>query len=120
MNLWLFVGAVNGFLAVAAGAFGAHGLQGRISAEMLAIFNTGAHYQLIHALATAAVALGPGGASGGPFRWACLLFTLGSVLFSGSLYIYALTGSTSVVIATPIGGVCFLAGWAMLAWAAFK
>ena len=118
MNLWLFAGAVNAFLAVAAGAFGAHGLQGRIDARALEIFNTGAHYHLIHALATVAVALAPAGDAGGQFRAACAVFTAGTLLFSGSLYAYALTGSTALVIATPIGGVCFLAGWAVLAWAA--
>jgi uncharacterized membrane protein YgdD (TMEM256/DUF423 family) len=122
MNLWLLVGAVNGFLAVATGAFGAHGLQGRIDAKALEVFNTGAHYHLIHALATAAVALAltGSGAAAGPLRMACALFTLGTVLFSGSLYFYAMTGTTSVVLATPIGGVCFLLGWAALVWAALK
>jgi uncharacterized membrane protein YgdD (TMEM256/DUF423 family) len=119
MNLWLFAGAANAFLAVAAGAFGAHGLEGRIDARALEIFNTGAHYHLIHALATVAVALAPAGAAGGQFRWACAIFTIGTVLFSGSLYAYALTGSTALVFATPVGGVCFLAGWAILAWGAW-
>jgi uncharacterized membrane protein YgdD (TMEM256/DUF423 family) len=118
MNLWLFAGAVNAFLAVAAGAFGAHGLQGRIDARALEIFNTGAHYHLVHALATVAVGLATAGAAGGQFRAACAMFTIGTALFSGSLYIYAITGSTSVVLATPAGGVCFLIGWALIAWGA--
>src|SRR5262249_25646500 len=118
MNLWLFIGAINGFLAVAMGAFGAHGLQGRIDARALEIFNTGAYYHLLHSVAIAAVALAAPIASGSQFRIACAPFTAGIVLFPGSLYIYPVTGSTAVVLATPIGGVCFLVGWAALAWGA--
>jgi uncharacterized membrane protein YgdD (TMEM256/DUF423 family) len=120
MNVWLLVGAVNGFLAVAVGAFGAHGLEGRVDARAMEIFNTGAHYHLIHALATVAAALAARGAAAGRANIAALLFTVGAVLFSGSLYFMVLAGSKALVLATPLGGVCFLAGWSMLALAALK
>jgi len=120
MNVWLFVGAVNGFLAVAAGAFGAHGLEGSVEARAMEIFNTAAHYHLVHALATIAAALAAKGAAASRANIAALLFTAGSALFSGSLYFMVLASSEALVLATPLGGLCFLAGWAMLAFAALK
>jgi uncharacterized membrane protein YgdD (TMEM256/DUF423 family) len=119
MNRWLFVGAVNGFLAVAAGAFAAHGLEARVAPRALEIFQTGAHYHLTHAIALAAVSLvrGPGTARANLAGW---LFTIGIVLFSGSLYFLVLANSTALVLLTPVGGVSFLAGWVMLALAALK
>jgi uncharacterized membrane protein YgdD (TMEM256/DUF423 family) len=120
MNLWLLVGAVNGFLAVAAGAFGAHALEGRLVPSMTTIFSTAAHYHLVHALATVAAALAARGAARGRAGAAALLFTIGTVLFSGSLYLYALTATPVLVVLTPFGGLAFLAGWAVLAWAAMK
>ena len=120
MNVWLFVGAVNGFLAVAAGAFGAHGLEGRVDARALQIFDTGAHYHLVHALATVAAALAARGGATGRAHIAAALFTAGTVLFSGSLYFLALADSNLLVLVTPLGGLSFLAGWAMLALAALK
>jgi uncharacterized membrane protein YgdD (TMEM256/DUF423 family) len=117
MNIWLFVAALNGFVAVAAGAFGAHGLQGRLDAHALAIFETGARYQMYHALAMglAALALRSGAA-----QVACALFLAGIILFSGSLYLLALTGVRALGFVTPFGGLAFLAGWATLAWAATR
>jgi len=108
---------VNGFLAVAAGAFGAHGLKNRLPPDLLAIFETGARYHLIHALALLAAAwmIGRGAA---PARIASWLLLAGIVLFSGSLYALALSGVRSLGAVTPLGGLCFLAGWALLAWAA--
>ena len=119
MNRWLFVGAINGFLAVAAGAFAAHGLETRVTPRLLEVFQTGAHYHLIHAVALVAVSLlrGPAEARANLAGW---LFTLGIVLFSGSLYFLALANSTALVLLTPVGGVSFLAGWAALAFAAWK
>ena len=119
MNRWLFVGAVNGFLAVAVGAFAAHGLETRVPPRSLEIFQTGAHYHLAHAIALTAVSLmrGPGAARANLAGW---LFTIGIVLFSGSLYFLVLADSTALVLLTPLGGVSFLAGWVMLALAALK
>lgn len=116
MNRWLSIGAVNGFLAVAAGAFAAHGLEGRIAPRALEIFQTGAQYHLTHALAIVAASLVRGQAVRRA-TVAAWLFTLGIVLFSGSLYFLALTNSTALVIATPLGGVSLLAGWVALALA---
>ena len=120
MNLWLLIGAVNGFLAVAAGAFGAHALEGRLIPSMSTIFATGAHYHLVHAVATVAAALAARGAARGRANLAALLFTVGTVLFSGSLYFYALSGLAALVMLTRLGGVAFLAGWLALGWAALK
>ena len=129
MNRWLFVGAVNGFLAVAAGAFAAHGLQAMVSERELAVFRTGADYHLIHALAIVAAGLAARETGAARAGWAACLFTAGIVLFSGSLYVLALTGadaangfatSSGLVFLTPLGGLCLLAGWVMLAFAAFK
>jgi len=120
MNLWLLVGSLNGFAAVAAGAFGAHGLEGRIDARALEIFNTAAHYHLTHALATVAAALAARGATSGRAKAAAAFFTTGVALFSGSLYFLVLAGSDALVLLTPLGGMCLLAGWAMLAAAALR
>lgn len=110
--------AVNGFLAVAAGAFGAHALKSRAPERMLAVFETGARYHMFHALALLGVAVlvarqAPGAAAAG---WA---FGVGIALFSGSLYAMALTGITRLGAITPLGGVGFLVGWALLARAAW-
>jgi uncharacterized membrane protein YgdD (TMEM256/DUF423 family) len=123
MKSWLFAAALNGFLAVAAGAFAAHGLARRLSPESLSWFETGARYHAYHALALLAiaclsgqsaarsnVALGVAGSS----------FLAGIVLFSGSLYAMALTGLKAFAFVTPLGGLAFLAGWAALAFAAMK
>jgi uncharacterized membrane protein YgdD (TMEM256/DUF423 family) len=107
---WLKVASALGFLGVALGAFGAHGLRQRVSPEMLAVYQTGVLYHLIHALALLALALyarATATAIGVP----ATLFALGVLLFSGSLYLLALTGATKLGIVTPFGGLCFLAGW---------
>ena len=114
------LGALSAFVAVAAGAFGAHGLKSRLSPEMLAVFETGARYQLSHALALLAVAWAhtrwPGGASTAS-GW---LFVAGTLLFSGSLYALALTGARWMGAITPLGGAAFLLGWLLLAWTAWR
>ncbi|HLY06989.1 MAG TPA: DUF423 domain-containing protein [Rhizomicrobium sp.] len=117
MNPWLAVAAVNGFIAVAAGAFGAHGLQSRLDAHALQTFETGARYQMYHGLAIGLAALATRSATG---NVACILFLAGIILFSGSLYLLAVTGSRGFGFVTPFGGAAFLAGWAALAWAALK
>jgi uncharacterized membrane protein YgdD (TMEM256/DUF423 family) len=120
MNPWLLVGAVSGFLGVAAGAFGVHGLAGRVDAQALSIFQTGAQYHLIHALATVLAALAARGARARLANVAAALFTAGVVLFSGSLYFLVLAHSDALVLATPVGGLAFLAGWAALAVSALR
>ena len=116
---FMLIGAVAAFLAVAFGAFGAHGLRERISPEMLAVFETGARYQMYHALAILIVAGTMARMDGWLIKTAGWLFTAGIVLFSGSLYLLALTGVTVLGAITPLGGLAFLAGWACLIIAAF-
>jgi uncharacterized membrane protein YgdD (TMEM256/DUF423 family) len=115
---FLIVAAFAGFTGVTLGAFGAHGLRDRISPDLLAVYQTGVQYHLIHALALLAVAMAPRAASR-LFPTAGWLFVLGIVLFSGSLYTMAVTGMTKLGMVTPLGGLAFLAGWALLAIAAF-
>ncbi len=117
----LIVAGIAGLTAVAVGAFGAHGLRGSLSPEMMAIFQTGALYHLVHALAIFGAALLArdeayarlASAAG----WA---FLLGIVIFSGSLYALSITGTRWLGAITPIGGVSFMIGWAMLIWAGVK
>lgn len=107
---WVTVGAVLGFLGVAAGAFGAHALRGSLPAERLEIFETAVRYQLVHALALVMAGILEAGRAG----WA---FFLGVVVFSGSLYLLVLTDRRWLGAVTPIGGLLFLAGWVLLALA---
>lgn len=117
---FLFLGALSGLIAVAAGAFGAHGLKGRLAPEMLAVFETGARYQAYHALALLAVATLAGRFPGRALGAAGWLFALGTLVFSGSLYALALSGVRALGAITPFGGAAFLAGWGCLAWAALR
>jgi len=119
VRLWLLLSAFAGFSGVALGAFAAHGLKSRLSAEYLAVFQTGTHYQLIHALALLGVAILALLAPGRLVNLAGCFFAAGILLFSGSLYLLTLTGIGKLGIVTPFGGLAFLAGWAclgMLAW----
>jgi len=109
------IGALSGGIAVAAGAFGAHALRARLAPDLLAVFETAARYQMYHALALLLVALVYAHRPTVPVRAAGWLFTAGSVIFSGSLYALALSGVRALGALTPIGGVCFLAGWLCLA-----
>ncbi len=120
-RLFAGIGALSALSAVAAGAFGAHALRERLGADLLATFETGARYQMYHALALFVVAWAAGRWTGAvpQTQWAGWLFVVGTVLFSGSLYALALTGVRAWGAVTPIGGVAWLAGWALLAWAAF-
>jgi uncharacterized membrane protein YgdD (TMEM256/DUF423 family) len=129
-RVFVCVGALFGFLAVAAGAFGAHALRGRIGAEMLAVYQTGARYHLVHALALILVGAllpvcyGPEGQSsrlslpaGRVAGWS---FVVGITIFSGSLYALALSGVRWLGAITPIGGVALLVGWGALAVAGWR
>lgn len=111
-------GAVSAFLAVAAGAFGAHALRTQISADMLQVFQTGVTYQMYHALALVGTGILLARFSSDGSVWlsaAGWLFIVGSVLFSVSLYALALSGVTVLGALTPLGGVAFLLGWLALA-----
>ena len=113
---FLLLGALAGFLGVGLGAFGAHGLRSRVSPDMLAVFETGVRYHLYHAFALLITA-----AAISRFGDARLLaiagwsFVAGVILFSGSLYLLALTGASALGAVTPLGGLAFLVGWACLA-----
>jgi uncharacterized membrane protein YgdD (TMEM256/DUF423 family) len=120
MRRWLVFGAINGALAVAAGAFAAHGLKARLTPDMLAVFDTAARYHLIHALALGLTAVAADRLAPRPAKAAALLFAAGILLFSGSLYLLALTGTRGFGFVTPFGGVAFIAGWLTLAAAARK
>ncbi len=113
--------AVFGFLAVALGAFGAHGLRNSLSPEMLAVYQTGVQYHFYHALALLLVGvLMQQGLSSGVLRAAAWLFALGIILFSGSLYALAISEIKVLGAITPLGGLMFLAAWVCLAVAAWK
>ena len=118
MRFWLVIAAINGFLAVAAGAFAAHGMQAGFGAHAAQLFETGARYHMYHALALGLTALAIG--INVPARLAAILFLTGIVLFSGSLYLLAFTGIHAFAIVTPFGGTAFLLGWAALAWAGIR
>jgi uncharacterized membrane protein YgdD (TMEM256/DUF423 family) len=126
-------GAISAALAVAAGAFGAHGLEGRVSSAMLAVWETGARYHFYHSLGMIVVGLlalhhaAPPGTEvvsarhevvSRRLRWAAVLMLTGIVLFSGTLYTMTLSGLLWLGAITPLGGVSFLAAWALFAWAA--
>jgi uncharacterized membrane protein YgdD (TMEM256/DUF423 family) len=120
MKNWLFIAGINGALAVLAGAFAAHALGQRLDPRLLSTFSTGATYHLVHALALAIAALAARGPAGARAQAAAALFLAGIILFSGSLYLLALTGIIYFAYATPVGGIAFVAGWIMLALAALK
>jgi uncharacterized membrane protein YgdD (TMEM256/DUF423 family) len=113
------LGAISAGLAVALGAFAAHGLRSRISPEALQTFETGARYHIYHALALLAVAWAATRWPGGAVTAAGWLFVAGTLLFSGSLYLLAVTGMRVLGAITPFGGLAFILGWLALAWAAW-
>ena len=111
---WFAAGAALAGLGVLLGAFGAHGLRERIAPDLLAVYDTGIRYHLIHALGLLAVSWA---AARWPSPWvgaAGWLFAAGIVVFSGSLYLLAVTGARWLGAITPLGGLCFLIGWAVL------
>jgi uncharacterized membrane protein YgdD (TMEM256/DUF423 family) len=120
LRLFLLFAALAGLTGVGLGAFAAHGLKGRLTADYLAVFQTGVLYQLIHALALFGVALLSLHFQGRLVAWAGGFFIAGILLFSGSLYLLTLTGFSRLGIITPFGGLCFLAGWACLAILAWR
>ena len=114
------IGALSAAIAVGLGAFGAHGLRGVLTAEMLAVFETGVRYQMYHALALVALGLAGSARLGRLANVAGGLFVAGSVCFSRSLYLLTLAGTKGIGLVTPLGGVMLIAGWLVLAGAALK
>lgn len=119
-RIFLAAGALSAAVSVAAGAFGAHALKARLPADLLAVFETGARYQMYHAVGLALAAWAASRGAGAAAAWAGWLFLAGTVLFSGSLYALAWTGVRALGAVTPLGGVAFIAGWIALALAALR
>jgi uncharacterized membrane protein YgdD (TMEM256/DUF423 family) len=121
MRVFLLLGSLNMFLSIALGAFGAHGLEGKVSERMMEIWRTAAHYHIVHGLALVAIGLLADRFGGsGLITAAGWLILVGILLFSGSLYAMVLTNVTKLGAITPIGGVAFLAGWVCVFLAAWK
>ncbi len=120
-RLFIALGSINAALAVIFGAFGAHALKARISPEMLNVYHTGSQYHFYHALGMLLVGvLATQLQNQGALRLSGFLMLAGVVLFSGSLYLLAITGVTWLGAVTPLGGVAFIAAWIVLALAAFR
>lgn len=120
MKLFLLLGIINGFLAVALGAFGAHGLEGKVSEKMLGIWDKAVTYQMFHTMALLVTGLLFVKLQSSGMAWAGWMFFIGIILFSGSLYIYSVSGVTLFAIITPLGGVAFLIGWVLLGYNVIK
>jgi uncharacterized membrane protein YgdD (TMEM256/DUF423 family) len=119
-RVFFALGSLSGLVAVALGAFAAHGLKARLAPELLAAFEVGVRYQMYHALALLGTAWAVTKWPGAAVNAAGWLFVAGTLVFSGSLYVLAVTGARWLGAVTPFGGAAFLAGWACLAWAAWK
>ena len=120
MRIWLFIAGLAGACAVILGAFAAHGLSGRLAPADLQTFDTAARYHMAHALAMGLAALAMRGRARRQARLAAALFLAGILLFSGSLYLLALTGVRAFAFITPAGGIAFIMGWIALALAGLK
>lgn len=121
MKVFIIIGALNAFLAVALGAFGAHGLANRLEPKYLEIWKTGVTYQMFHATGILVIGLLLGRVSASSlFTWSGWLMLIGIILFSGSLYILSLTKVGILGAITPIGGVCFLTAWILMVVGAVK
>ena len=119
-HLFLIIAGISGFLSVALGAFGAHGLKNKLSPDMMAVFQTAVQYHQVHSVALLVVALLVGNSASGAGTYAGWLFVAGIVIFSGSLYTLSITEIRILGAITPIGGLAFLAGWLCLAWMGFQ
>ena len=113
---WIITGGISGFLGVAIGAFGTHGLKNYLTPEMIDVYKTGVLYQLIHSVAILAIGL----SGNEKHKISALFFTIGIILFSFSLYLYSLTNVLVFAIITPFGGISFLIGWLMIVVRAVK
>lgn len=120
MKTWFALGACLMAMGVMAGAFGAHALRDHLPPDLLAIYETGARYQLIHALGLLAVGLAADRRPSRKLDTGAWLLAAGILLFSGSLYALALTGNKSLGMVTPLGGLCWIVGWVMIGSAALE
>lgn len=117
-RFFLAMGALTAGLAVILGAFGAHTLETRVTAERLAVFETGVRYQMYHAIALLVLAWAAQQWPSWQITAAGYLFIAGMIIFSGSLYLLVITDTAWLGAITPIGGLSFIVGWALLFWAA--
>jgi uncharacterized membrane protein YgdD (TMEM256/DUF423 family) len=118
---FLFAAAIAAFLAVALGAFAAHGLRGKIDEHLMDVFQTGVRYHFFHAMGLALIAVLAKQYPDSPtLRWAGWFMLAGIVVFSGSLYALSLSGIAWLGMVTPFGGLAFLAAWGLLAWFALR
>lgn len=117
---FIIVGAISALLGVAFGAFGAHALKSMVSEYHLSIFETGVRYQMYHSFALILIGILNVIPGQPDLKWSGYAFLLGILIFSGSLYALTLTGIKVLGAVTPIGGVAFIAGWALLAYGYFK
>jgi uncharacterized membrane protein YgdD (TMEM256/DUF423 family) len=115
-RFWLSAAAANSLVAVAMGAFAAHGFKDRLSGEALGWIRTASDYQMWHGLALLAISLLSRNGIGGALKAAAAAFLIGIILFSGSLYLLALVGWRGFAWVTPLGGTALLLGWALLLW----
>jgi uncharacterized membrane protein YgdD (TMEM256/DUF423 family) len=116
-RLFFALGCVSAAIAVTLGAFGAHGLRGRLVPDMLVTFEIGVRYQMYHALGLLAVGLALARWPSSVLALAGWLFVAGTIVFSGSLYVLSLSGHRWLGAVTPLGGAALIAGWVVLAWA---
>ncbi len=119
-RLFFVLGSLSALVAVALGAFAAHGLKGHLSSDLLDAFEVGVRYQMFHALALLAVAWAWSRWPRPEITASGWLFLIGFMLFSGSLYLMALTGVRWIGIITPIGGLALIVGWLSLAWGVWQ
>ena len=120
MKLFIILGAVNAFIAVALGAFGAHGLEGKIPDKYLATWNTAVDYQMFHAAGLLIIGLLAGKITSPLINWSGWMMFIGIIIFSGSLFVLSVTQIKVLGAITPIGGVSFLAAWILMIIAAYK
>jgi uncharacterized membrane protein YgdD (TMEM256/DUF423 family) len=120
MKVYLVIAAMSGMLSIMLGAFAAHGLKSQLSDNLLATFQTGVHYQMLHSIVLVLLVILYRQSRQGLLKYSAVFLLAGILLFSGSLYMLALTQIKWFGPITPIGGVCFIIGWALLGASAFK
>lgn len=119
-KIFLVIGSLNAMLAVMLGAFAAHGLKNHLTQDLMAIYQTAVQYHFFHALGLLVVGLIALHIPSAAVKWSGWLMVMGILLFSGSLYLLAISGTRWLGMITPFGGICFITAWALLAWSVYK